>query len=55
VRKTTKFHEGLTSTILAYRLLIVKPRSQEWHLFRTVHFAKARKLSMLIYACGDYA
>ncbi len=50
-----KFHEGLTSTILAYWLLIVKPGSGQRHLFRVVHFAKARKLSMLIYACGDYA
>jgi hypothetical protein len=56
--KDNKFHEGLTSTILAYWLLIVKPGSGLWHLFRVVHFvyfAKARKLSMLIYACGDHA
>ena len=42
--KDSKFHEGLTSTILAYWLLIVKPGSGPRHLFRVVHFAKARKL-----------
>ena len=42
--KDRKFHEGLTSTILAYWLLIVKPGSEQRHLFRVVHFAKARKL-----------
>ncbi len=53
VEKTARCAGNLSNSILAYPLLLVKPRKQIAHLCKAANFAKLGKLSILMNACGN--